>query len=306
MMRQLQAIALDPHAVQPGKPPRMEWLSIGLLVIDDAYQRSIERRGEINIRRIAAEFQWRKFSPVMVAPVTQGRFAIIDGQHRTTAALSLGYERVPCYIVDAKPNEAAAIFAAVNGNTTSLSILQVFRAARSAGEEWAVEVDQVCKAAGITALSYNIAASRTKPYDTLAINVLRDHIKRQGRAHVTLALRCLVATIDSAKLGFFNTKRIRSMCYILSLHPGWAIDEAFLIESMSAHNLNISDFVNVEAALVRKLGQGRAAGAAWAEIVERVRGYHDRKFKASMIAGITHLPHAEVQRAIDEIIKGAS
>ncbi|MFT3673525.1 ParB N-terminal domain-containing protein [Aestuariivirga sp.] len=41
--------------------------------------------------------------------------ASINGQHRAAAALSLGYERVPCAIVDAQAEEAASVFAAVNG-----------------------------------------------------------------------------------------------------------------------------------------------------------------------------------------------
>ena len=39
-----------------------------------------------HLRRIAEQFDWRLFAPVIVAPIEGGLFAVIDGQHRTHAA----------------------------------------------------------------------------------------------------------------------------------------------------------------------------------------------------------------------------
>jgi ParB-like chromosome segregation protein Spo0J len=47
-------------------------------------------------------------APVVVSPVERGKFAIIDGQHRTTSAAILGVECVPCQIVIAALSERAA------------------------------------------------------------------------------------------------------------------------------------------------------------------------------------------------------
>jgi hypothetical protein len=69
--------------------------------------------------RFSAE--WAKFSPVIVAPVEGGMFSIIDGQHRATAAMLRGIEKVPCEIVHIDRARQAEAFAAINGNITRVS-----------------------------------------------------------------------------------------------------------------------------------------------------------------------------------------
>ncbi|MEP9354897.1 ParB N-terminal domain-containing protein [Xanthobacter sp. KR7-65] len=73
-----------------------EGFSVQKLVVDPEYQREMSRRGVSNVRRISENFDWSKFAPVIVAPVEGGRFAVVDGQHRTTAAMLRGIESVPC------------------------------------------------------------------------------------------------------------------------------------------------------------------------------------------------------------------
>src|SRR6266550_4097499 len=70
----------------PGPAPFLEWIETSRLVVDVTYQREIGRRGAVNVNQIAENFDWSKFAPVIVAPVEGGHFAIVDGQHRTTAA----------------------------------------------------------------------------------------------------------------------------------------------------------------------------------------------------------------------------
>jgi hypothetical protein len=90
------------HYQQPTTPlsdgaaPYMDWIEVKRLVTDKTYQREISRAGSINVERIAEYFEWAKFSPVIVAPVEGGMFSIIDGQHRATAAMLRGIEKVPC------------------------------------------------------------------------------------------------------------------------------------------------------------------------------------------------------------------
>jgi hypothetical protein len=85
------------------------------------YQREISRAGSINVERIAEYFGWEKFSPVIVAPVEGGMFSIIDGQHRATAAMLRGIEKVPYEIVHIDRARQAEAFAAINGNITRVS-----------------------------------------------------------------------------------------------------------------------------------------------------------------------------------------
>jgi hypothetical protein len=77
-----------PESTSPGAVPMLQWLKIEDLVVDPAYQRPIVGHGRRNVDRIAREFSWSCFAPVVVSPVEGGKFAIIDGQHRTTSAAS--------------------------------------------------------------------------------------------------------------------------------------------------------------------------------------------------------------------------
>jgi hypothetical protein len=192
-----------------GRPPRLDFLPLSKLRIDDAYQRPIERRGIATIVRICNEFDWNRFSPLIVAPVPGGDvFAIIDGQHRATAALLLGYEKVPCAIVEAHARDQAAIFTAVNGNVTPVSILQLFKAARAAGTEWAVTLDQVCTGSGLKPLVYPKPKSTIKPFETMAIGTLRRNIARFGAERVATALRQAARQPGADEPGFWNSAAV--------------------------------------------------------------------------------------------------
>lgn len=80
--------------------PTLEWLKIERLRIDPAYQREIGKRGAANVLAIARDFDWSKFSPVIVAP-TGGAYARIDGlaKHltRTPAAIGVALELLDRY-----------------------------------------------------------------------------------------------------------------------------------------------------------------------------------------------------------------
>jgi hypothetical protein len=89
---QLQPLRSDHRLVEvragrPGPAPQLLWIEIKDLVIDPSYQRHIGKRGAANIRQIAENFDWSKFAPVIIAPIEGGQYAVVDGQHRTTAAL---------------------------------------------------------------------------------------------------------------------------------------------------------------------------------------------------------------------------
>src|SRR5919107_4150563 len=133
-----------PRGVSAGPAPMLQWISISDLVVDPSYQRPIVGKGRKNVDRIARSFSWSCFAPVVVSPVEGGKFAIIDGQHRTTAAALVGLETVPCQVVIAAREEQAAAFKAINGITTPISAMALHAAALVAGEPWAVQVAEVC------------------------------------------------------------------------------------------------------------------------------------------------------------------
>lgn len=111
-------------ASEVGERPELQWLKISRLRIDPRYQRDIGQRGANNILAIAPAFRWSKFGPLIVAPIGEGLFAIVDGQHRATAAALRGFESVPCVIIAADEAEQADAFVAINANVTAMSPLQ--------------------------------------------------------------------------------------------------------------------------------------------------------------------------------------
>ncbi|MFN3868998.1 MAG: ParB N-terminal domain-containing protein, partial [Hyphomicrobiaceae bacterium] len=91
-----------------GERAELCMLPLDRLVVDESYQRPITGKGRLNINRIVAKFDWRKFAPLVVTEVDGGRYAIIDGQHRATAALMHpDVHLVPCMVVKASVAEAA-------------------------------------------------------------------------------------------------------------------------------------------------------------------------------------------------------
>jgi hypothetical protein len=138
----LRAIDLAPlrprytgPASEVGERPELQWVKISRLRIDPRYQREIGRRGADNILAIAPAFKWAKFAPVVVAPIAGGLFAIVDGQHRTTAAALRGFESVPCVIIAADEADQADAFVAINANVTAMSPLQLHAARLAAGNK---------------------------------------------------------------------------------------------------------------------------------------------------------------------------
>lgn len=198
----MRSIATDhmptPPAVTPGPAPMLDWLPIAKLVIDDDYQRSLGDGNWRAIRKIADNFSWSKFAPVLVAPIEGGVFAVIDGQHRAHAAQICGFERVPCQITQMDRAEQASAFAAVNGNVVKVSTWQVFRAALVAGEAWALDIRDCAAAAGCQVMTNNKTAAHKAPGEIYSIAAFGEVVTRFGAGRVTAALKMIKAAKDFA------------------------------------------------------------------------------------------------------------
>lgn len=218
-----------------GKVPKLEWVSISALVVDQQYQREITNVGRKNIRHIAENFNWSMFTTVMVAPIGGNRYAIVDGQHRTTAAALCGIQRVPCEIIEAVRGEQAAAFRAVNANTTRPHTVQLFHASVTAGEPAALKVVEVCKTAGI-----RIARSlgQLRDYETFCVGVIGKGIQRHGEAVVAMALKAIVHSGDG-RAEELNRTIIASVIDVLSRSAGWQKSQSAL--NAAFENLCLED-----------------------------------------------------------------
>ena len=177
---------LVPEAEPPvGALPELEWVPVSRLMIDDTYQRPIEKRGAANIARIAKEFDWTCFSPLLVARADNG-YLVLDGQHRAHAAAACRIDQVPALVVEADARQQARAFSRVNGDVTALTPLQIYRAALASGEGWARECDAAVRAAGCRLLSYNKSARLKKPGDVFAVAAVRAQLEA-GRREALVA-----------------------------------------------------------------------------------------------------------------------
>jgi hypothetical protein len=192
----------------------LQWIATEKFVVDDTYQREIGRRGRENVQHIAEHFDWSKFAPVIVAPVEGGYYAIVDGQHRTTAAMLRGIELIPCQVVQADRTQQAAAYAAVNGNITKTTPQQLFHARLAAGEAEALEIAEICAAAGVRIVRKNLVLAQMKTGETQAVGALARCLKVYGRDTLITALQCITETSDGNS-GFVRATIVEGICEAL-------------------------------------------------------------------------------------------
>lgn len=166
---------------------------IAQLFVDSVYQRAVSVSSVRNIRRICEAFDWAKFLPVIVSAGEGGRFFIVDGQHRTIAAATIGIDAVPCYILSCSPAEAAAAFAAINGNVTPIAPIDIWFAELASQAPHAVELQRVLDAAGVKVTRKKEGFAKG---ETNSIKVLRRALDFYGAAILTTILQCIVETND--------------------------------------------------------------------------------------------------------------
>jgi len=246
-----------PKSTSPGAAPMLQWLKIADLVVDPAYQRPIIGKGRQNVDRIARTFSWSCFAPVVVSPVAGGKFAIIDGQHRTTSAALVGFESVPCQIVIAAQEEQAAAFKAINGTTTPISQMSLHAAALVASEPWAVQIAHVCACAEVELLRYPVPTTKQPPGQTMAVSAIARCLKQYGEATLITALQCVTQTSNNQP-GALSARTIKALCAVLHADThrrdsGLALFEAFdSIDLMSIQEASAVD------AAVKKMGRVQA------------------------------------------------
>jgi hypothetical protein len=178
----------------PGNPGRLEWVALERLVIDTRYQREIGKRGANTIRAIVEAFSWAEFDPVVVAPADgfEGKLAVIDGQHRATAAmLHPEIDAVPCWIHEIDLAGQARAFRGVNGRVTAMSHLHFHRAGVAAGDPDALYVERACARAGVVIARYPKAQRYMAPEETIIVTVLSKALKVHGERPVVTALQAI-------------------------------------------------------------------------------------------------------------------
>lgn len=233
--------------------PVLDWLPIARLVIDDRYQRPLARAGWQTIRRIAEDFRWSRFSPVLVAPLPGGLWAIIDGQHRTHAAAICGHDKVPCMSVHMDTAEQAQAFAGVNGTVTRITVHHVYKAALAAGETWAERAHLAVDAAGCTLMTYNKTTAEKRCGEVFCIGLIRQLVTAGHGAAVTTVLTALRRIDGDRRPPLYSDYILRPLMTAVASNP------AFLQADLAAILARQDPFLVLDR--VRRDTGGVAAGA---------------------------------------------
>lgn len=219
---------------------KLKWLPIDKLVINDTYQRKISYRGLKNINNIIKNFNWVQFGVVQVADLKDGRYAIIDGQHRTICANARGIKEVPCNIVQATESEQASAFININ-KTVIVSPLSSFVASIAAGDKDSIELRDTCKQAGVTISPYPVSSTDIKPGVTLSLGALKRVMRTYGPEHLVMVLRTLVESKEDKNRGLITRDSVLALAHILDVDPDLKNQDK-LIEVFS--KIDIKDCIN--------------------------------------------------------------
>lgn len=174
-----------------GERPKLLWLPLTRLFIDESYQRNVLERGVANVYHIVRHFDWKKFSAVVCAKVDD-MYAIVDGQHRTYAAAIRGIDEIPCLVMEATTAEQAIAFAAINGRTTRIDELQVYHAAVVAGMPEETAIHKAITGIGVKICRYKSPEISLKPRETMAIGTIRMVYRLYGAKVLSTAFKCVL------------------------------------------------------------------------------------------------------------------
>lgn len=170
-----------------GTEPTLTWVDKDLIDVDHNYQREVDGK---QVAKILRGFRWDHFGAVILAPKTDGRFAVTDGQHRCKAAkLHPGVKRVPALVttLDGVEQEADN-FLMVNRGRKAVTPVEVFWAGIAAGDPKAARIRDVLAAAGCEVVA---GAGEYKPGHTNAVAALDRALERYGDGATIAALKVI-------------------------------------------------------------------------------------------------------------------
>jgi len=205
MSKQVDKVARYSWNEKPSENAKLQWLKVDMLEVDHSYQR--ERLHEPQVLSIARAFNWAFFGALTVKK-REGKYFVIDGQHRLAAAIRRGdIHSVPCSVTESGgvADEAVA-FVNNNSNRKVVSSFDKYRAMVVACDPVHLEVERMLADRGlhvsqsncpsaITFPTYLVTSYRISPSDTAAaMDIQRDMIGKQERMCIVIAkgLFCLI------------------------------------------------------------------------------------------------------------------
>jgi hypothetical protein len=269
-----------PNSVSAGKAPLLKWLPITDLVVDPSFHPPINGRARGAVNRIARSFSWSCFGTVIVAEVENGKFAIIDGHQRATAAALVGFDEVPCQIVVASKDQQAVAYKAINGTVSSR--LTVHADALAKQDDGAVTLSTICARADVQLLRYPVPVDRQTAGQTMAIGALEQCLKRYGEETLISALQCVTQTPNN-RPGVLSARMIKALCAVLHTDISRRDSGLALLEAFDAIDLCVLAKRAVAEAEANKISPVHA-------LTDHIRSELAKVFVGSKLCGV-ELPY---------------
>ncbi|WP_271605809.1 hypothetical protein [Bradyrhizobium sp. CCBAU 11434] len=162
------------------------------LMVDGTYQRDLSERSIRLIRRTIETFRWNRYKPPIAVQTGPATLHVIDGQHTAIIAATLKIPEILILIVGAESvDERARAFVGHNLDRIKVTPFDIYRALLASGDEDAVDVDNVCKRAGVR-IRVISPSSAIAEGDTAALGLVRRLVKKRGVVPARKVLQCLV------------------------------------------------------------------------------------------------------------------
>jgi hypothetical protein len=179
-------------ATEFGPKPRAIWVAPTSLVVDGTYQRDLSERSIRLIRRTIETFRWNRYKPPIAVQMGPATLHVIDGQHTAIIAATLKIPEILIMVVGADTvDERARAFVGHNLDRIKVTPFDIYRALLASGDADAVDVDNVCKRAGVR-IRHISPSSAIAEGDTAALGLVRGLVKRRGVIPARKVLQCLV------------------------------------------------------------------------------------------------------------------
>lgn len=121
--------------------------------VDSDYQRDLTER---TLKKLYTEFDVDLFAPILVSLREDGKYHVIDGQHRYFFALDIGFKEILCVIKKTRgAAHEAQIFKKVNTASTPLTTYAKFNSDVSSGERVPNHIVSIALRHGITVAPSN-------------------------------------------------------------------------------------------------------------------------------------------------------
>lgn len=181
-------------------PPKIAWLRLDQLVIDETYQRDLSFKSRALIRRLVEGWDWNCFKPLSVALAANGAYEVIDGQHTAIAAATHGaIETLPCLVLDAATlAERSKAFVGINRDRVALTAYALFRARLAAEDPEAVAVQAALSATGATLIEAIMNRVEYEQAGVMScVSTLLQVVRRGGKGRLTRILKiCTAASVS--------------------------------------------------------------------------------------------------------------